>query len=146
VNDTARVSVTVQSQGLDTRPAKVKLRDGDKVLDAKTVTLRDAEQQKVELSFQAKEPGAKYLSVVIAPLPDEPEHLRANDSEIAFVRVTDEKLKVLLIDGLPRWDDGSRKTQSGATMDWEARRPRTSPISCSKPRFAAAPRTPGARP
>ena len=57
VNDTARVSVTVESQGLDARPTKVELREGDKVLDTKTVTLRDAEQQKVELSFQAREPG-----------------------------------------------------------------------------------------
>jgi hypothetical protein len=42
--------------------------------------------------------------VSIAPLPEEPEHLRANNSDIAFVRVSDEKLRVLLVDGLPRWD------------------------------------------
>ena len=62
VNDTARVSATVESQGLDARPARVELRDGDKVLDTKTITLHDAEQQKVELSFQAREPGAQGIS------------------------------------------------------------------------------------
>ena len=104
VGDTARVSVTVESQGFDARPVNVELRDGTKVLDTRKLTLRDAEQQKVELTFQTKETGAKYLTVEIAPLPEEPEHLRGNNSEIAFVRVSDEKLRVLLIDGLPRWD------------------------------------------
>jgi len=104
VGDSARVSVTVESQGFDARPVKVELRDGSRVLDSRNLTLRDAEQQKVELTFQAQETGAKYLSVAIAPLPEEPEHLRANNSELAFIRVTDEKLRVLLVDGLPRWD------------------------------------------
>ena len=33
VGDTARVAVTIESQGFDKRPVKVELRDGDKVLD-----------------------------------------------------------------------------------------------------------------
>ena len=44
------------------------------------------------------------LTVTIPPLPEEPESLRSNNTDVAFVRVSDEKLKVLLIDGLPRWD------------------------------------------
>jgi hypothetical protein len=102
--DTVRVAVTVESQGFDARPVKVELRDGERVLAAKDLTLRDVEQQKVELSFEAKEPGAKYLTVAIPPLPEEPEHLKANNHDVAFVRVSDEKLRVLLVDGLPRWD------------------------------------------
>jgi hypothetical protein len=104
VGDMAAVSVTVESQGFDGRPAKVELREGAKLLDSRTVRLSDPEQQKAELTFQARETGAKYLTVAIEPLPEEPEFLRANNSEIAFVRVTDEKLRVLLVDGLPRWD------------------------------------------
>ena len=104
VGDTARVSVTVESQGFDARPVKVELREGDKLLDSKDLTLHDAEQQKVELTFQAKEPGAKYLTINVPPPPEEPEHLRGNNVDVAFVRVSDEKLRVLLIDGLPRWD------------------------------------------
>jgi hypothetical protein len=102
--DTARVSVTVESQGFDSRPVKVELREGETLLSSTTLTLHDAEQQKVDLSFLAKEAGAKYLTVAIAPLPEEPAHLLANNSEIAFVRISEEKLRVLLIDGLPRWD------------------------------------------
>lgn len=100
--DTARVSVTVESQGFEARPVKVELRDGETLLDSRNLTLHDAEQQKAELTFRAKEPGAKYLTVDIAPLPEEPKHPRSNNSEIAFIRVSDEKLRVLLIDGLPR--------------------------------------------
>ena len=98
------MSVTVESQGFDTRPVKVELRDGDKVLAAKDLTLHDAEQQKVELSFEAKEPGAKYLTVAIPPQPEEPDHLKPNNTDVALVRVSEEKIRVLLIDGLPRWD------------------------------------------
>jgi hypothetical protein len=66
--------------------------------------LRDAEEQRVELTFQAKDVGAKYLTVAIPPQSEEPEQLRSNNSDVAFVRVSDEKLHVLMVDGLPRWD------------------------------------------
>ncbi len=104
VGDTARVSVTVASHGFDARAVKVELRDGNIVLDSKDLVLHDAEEQRVELTFSAKEVGAKYLTVAIPPQTEEPEQLRSNNSEIAFVRVTDEKLRVLFVDGLPRWD------------------------------------------
>jgi hypothetical protein len=104
VGDTARVSVTIESQGFDKRPIKVELRDGDKLLDSKDLVLRGTEQQQVELTFEAKEPGARYLTVNVPPLPEEPEYLRSNNTDTAFVRVSDEKLRVLYVEGLPRWD------------------------------------------
>jgi hypothetical protein len=104
LGDTARVSVTVASQGFDQRSVKVELRDGVTVLDTNDLVLHDAEEQRVELTFQAKEVGAKYLTVAIPPQPGEPEQLQVNNSEVAFVRVSDEKLHLLFVDGLPRWD------------------------------------------
>ena len=104
VQDTARVAVTIESHGFDKRPVKVELRDGQELLDSKDVVLRDTEQQQVELTFKAKTPGARYLTVSIPPQPEEPEYLRANNSDTAFVRVSEEKLKVLLIEGRPHWD------------------------------------------
>ncbi len=104
VGDVARVAVTVESHGFDGRTVKVELKDGDKLLDGKDVVLRDAEQQQVELTFQAKEAGARYLTVRVPEQPEEAPELRANNSDTAFVRVSDEKLKVLLVEGLPRWD------------------------------------------
>jgi len=102
--DTAKVSVTVESQGYDQRTIKVLLRDsGDsKILDTKELILRGTEQQQVELTFKPDTAGARYLTVEIAPQADE--DLKNNNADIGFLRVTDAKLKVLYIEGLPRWD------------------------------------------
>jgi hypothetical protein len=102
--DMARVSVTVASNGFDGRAVKVELRDGGTLLDSKDLVLRDAEEARVELTYTAKEVGAKYLTAAIPPQPEESEQLRANNSEVAFIRVSDEKLRVLYVDGMPRWD------------------------------------------
>ena len=104
VEDTVRVAVTIESHGFDKRPVKVQLRDGDVLLDAKDIILRDTEQQQVELSFKAKKVGAHFLTVTVPPQPEEPEHLRANNTDNVFVRVSEDKLKVLLIEGRPHWD------------------------------------------
>jgi hypothetical protein len=104
VGDTAKVAATIESQGFDGRTVKVELKDGDKLLDSKEIILRGTEQQQVELTFKATEPGAKYLTVQVPPQPEEPEYLHANNTDTAFVRVSDERLKVLFIDGMPRWD------------------------------------------
>ncbi|HEY7424871.1 MAG TPA: hypothetical protein VH682_11635, partial [Gemmataceae bacterium] len=104
VNDTARVAVTIESHGFDKRPVKVELKDGDKMLDSKDLLLNGSEQQQIELTFKAEQPGARYLTVHIAPQAEEAEELRANNTDTAFVRVSEEKLKVLYVEGLPRWD------------------------------------------
>lgn len=104
VGDIARVSVTLESQGFDKRPVKVELKDGDKVLDSKDLILNSAEQQQIELSFKADKAGPRYLTVLVPPQPEEAPSLRDNNSDTAYLRVSDEKLKVLLIEGLPRWD------------------------------------------
>jgi hypothetical protein len=104
VGDTARVAVTVESQGFDGRAVKVELLEGEKVLDTKELVLRSTEQQQVELTFQAKEPGPRFLTVKIPEQPEEPESLRSNNKDSAFVRVTEDRLRVLYLEGLPRWD------------------------------------------
>jgi hypothetical protein len=102
-DDLARVTVTLESFGFD-KTVKVLLKDGDKVLDTREITLHSTEQQQVDLTFKATEVGARYLTVHVPPEPEEKEFLRANNTETAFLRVSNEKLKVLLIDGVPRWD------------------------------------------
>ncbi len=104
IGDTVRISVTIESHGFNKRPVKVELKEGDKILDTKELVLLGTEQQQTELIFEAKEAGDKYLTVNIPAFPEEAEELRTNNIDLAFVRVSDEKLKVLLLDGLPRWD------------------------------------------
>src|SRR5262249_35501898 len=104
VEDTARVAVTVESHGFEKRPVKVELRDGELLLDSKEIILHDAEQQQVELTFKASTPGTRFLTVSVPPQPEEAEHLRTNNTDNVLVRVSEEKIKVLLIDGRPTWD------------------------------------------
>jgi hypothetical protein len=104
LHDTATVAVTLEAHGFAGRSVKVELRDGDKVLDTKDLVLRGGERQQLELTFQAKEPGLRQLTVRVPPLPEEPELLHGNNTDTAVVRVSDEKLKVLFVEGWPRWD------------------------------------------
>jgi hypothetical protein len=102
VGDTVSVSVTVESQGFEGRQVKVELYEGDHNLQSKDLTLRGTEQQQIELTFQAMQPGAHYLTVRVTPLDEEV--VRENNQDVAFVRVDDQKLKVLYVEGPPRWD------------------------------------------
>ena len=103
VGDTVKLAATIESQGFDGRSVTVELRESD-VVETKELILRGGEQQTVELSYKAERAGSHALTVTIPPLPDEAETLKANNSDTVVVKVGDEKLKVLLIDGLPRWD------------------------------------------
>jgi hypothetical protein len=104
LGDTVRVAVTIESQGFDKRPVKVELKEADRILDTKDLILSSAEQQQLELSFKADRAGPRYLTVHIPPQPEEPKDLHVNNTESAFVRVSEEKLRVLFLEGLPRWD------------------------------------------
>ncbi len=100
--DTAKVAVVLQSTGYEGKPVKVVLKDGGNVLDTKELTLRGGEQQQVELTFVTSTAGPRYLTVEVPPLPDE--DLKENNTDVAFLRITEEKWKVLYLEGLPRWD------------------------------------------
>jgi hypothetical protein len=106
VGDTVHVAVTVESSGFDglQQPVKVQLLEDKKVLDSKDLKLRSSEQQVVVLTYQAQKPGSHFLTVQIPPQPDEPKQLHANNTDTAFVRVSEDKLRVLYLEGLPRWD------------------------------------------
>jgi hypothetical protein len=102
--DNARVAVTIESTGFEGRTVPVELLDGDQVVDKRDIILRGAEQQQVELSFRTKDPGVRYLTVRVPSQAEEPESLRSNNQDVTWLRVSDEKLKVLHVDGWPRWD------------------------------------------
>jgi hypothetical protein len=102
VGDTVSVSVTIESHAFDGRLVNVELVEGDETLVTKALALRGAEQQQIELTFQASGPGARYLTVRVTKLDEEIVH--ANNEDVAFVRVDDQRLRVLYIEGSPRWD------------------------------------------
>lgn len=102
LGDTARVGVVIESTGYEGKTVKLELFDGTALLDTKEITLRGAEQQQVEMAFVAKQPGSRILSVNIKPFADEDQ--KENNRDTTMLRVSDEKIKVLYIEGLPRWD------------------------------------------
>ncbi|MCY2968234.1 MAG: hypothetical protein NT069_32160 [Planctomycetota bacterium] len=104
VGDKAQVSVTIESTGFDGRSVDVQLFDGTTLLATRKLVLNGAEQQQIELSFEAKEAGNRSLTVSIPIQPEEPAALQPNNTDIALLRVSAEKVKILFIDGGPRWD------------------------------------------
>jgi hypothetical protein len=102
VGDHSRIAVLIESHGYDGKPITVELFDGIKRLKTEDLVLRGAEQQTVELTFMATDPGQRVLSVSIKPFDDEAH--QENNRDWTLLRVAEEKIKVLYIEGPPRWD------------------------------------------
>ena len=70
----------------------MELKDGDKVLDTKEITLSDTEQQHVDLTFEAKRPGSRTLTVKAIPSSELPEDLKENNSDSVVVRAANRRV------------------------------------------------------
>ena len=105
VGDTVHVSATIELQGYAEVPVEVQLTEegGTAPLCSKELTLRSTEPQTVDLSFEAKQPGLRTLTVKVAAKGNLPEDLPENNTDSVMVRVSDEKLRVLYVEGSPRW-------------------------------------------
>ncbi|MCC6580702.1 MAG: hypothetical protein IT440_09685 [Phycisphaeraceae bacterium] len=101
--DIATIAATIESQGLDGRPATVRLLDdAGNPLDTKTLPLRGAERQVVQLEYEAHESGSHPLTVDVTPLPEE--LTAANNMMTVTVDVDIQQLRLLYLEGSPRWD------------------------------------------
>jgi hypothetical protein len=105
MGDTVRVSVTLELQGYAEQAVKVSVVDegAKETLDAKDLLLRSTETQSVDLTFEAKRAGSRTLTVKVTPTSPLPEDIPDNNSDSIIVRVSGEKLKVLYVEGPPRW-------------------------------------------
>lgn len=100
--------VTVSAEGLDGRAVTVTMfgeRQGgvrQPLETASTTLLDDGKPQKVRLYHAFDEPGDWTLRFEVTSLPEE---TTAEDNvDTRFLRVTDERIRVLYIDGRPRWE------------------------------------------
>lgn len=101
--DTAGIIATIDSQQMDGRTVNVQLLDkSDKVIDEKPLTLNASERQQVELSYEGTEVGSTELTVQAQP--HELETIHVNNEMQTMIEVDANKLRVLYIDGAPRWD------------------------------------------
>jgi hypothetical protein len=102
VSDQPRISATIQSFGFDEKMVDVVLKEGDVEIERKPLQLSGSEQQHLDFTYKADKVGLHVLTVEASPSPGEA--LLVNNKARTTLRVSDEKLKVLLVDGLPRWD------------------------------------------
>jgi len=101
----ARVSatVTLTQRGYSGRTANLSVRDGDKLLAQRQITLiADGRLQTEQLFFPIGDAGAKRLTFAVEPLPGE-ENL-ANNAMTRPIFVTDTKRRILYVEGEPRWE------------------------------------------
>jgi hypothetical protein len=101
----ARVSATVslKQHGYAGQKAMLTVRDGDKTLAARGVTLApNGVLQTEQVFFSAGTAGAKSLRFGIEPLADEEN--ASNNAMTRPVLVSDAKRRILYVEGEPRWE------------------------------------------
>ena len=101
----ARISATVNlmQHGYAGQKATLSVRDGDKSITAREITLApDGNVQAEPMFFSAGAAGAKSLTFSVEPLPSE-ENV-ANNAVTRPIFVTDGKRRILYIEGEPRWE------------------------------------------
>ena len=111
-------TVTLHQRGYAGQKAMLRVRDGNKILDAREVTLGpDGNLQTESMLFNAGEAGSKALQFSIDPLAGEEN--TANNSVMRMVNVQSDKHRILYIEGEPTWEykfirraeDGDRVVQ-----------------------------------
>ena len=105
VNDPLIFSAKVKSFGLAGQSATVELRERGKErsLARKTIKLpADGQSATVDLLFTPTQPGDHEFELLVVPPPGDVD--RDNNRLSRSVRVREGKLKILLADGLPRWE------------------------------------------
>lgn len=95
-------SVKVSSQGFDPAPITVEFSRDGKVIETKSITIDRNETSDVLFLAESDEPGLLRYNVRVSGLPDEAT-LEDNSLNL-LVRVIDEPIRVLLLEGKPYWD------------------------------------------
>src|SRR5215472_2424985 len=103
VNSQVATTVTLTQRGYEGQEAMLSVRDGDKPVMEREITLAsDGQLQNEQLFFPAGSAGAKSLTVAVDPLPGE-ESL-ANNAITRPILVSDAKRRILYVEGEPRWE------------------------------------------
>lgn len=102
-DDTLRASALLRLDGLANRPVVVDFYRGDAKIDSRTLTPgADHTTQVVRFNDKPPEAGVFEYSVRIAPLPEE--SVKENNRLGTRVAVKKDKLAVLVIEDMPRWE------------------------------------------
>ena len=102
-DDELLVSVRVNSQGLKGENAELVLEMGGKQVSSEQISFDDVTTEEVvNLRFPVEQVGEYELRASIKARPDETDN--SNNAITRNLRVVDEKIKVLFVEQMPRWD------------------------------------------
>lgn len=97
------VQVILRQRGYAGQKVKLTLKDGDKTLTAREITLMaDGSAQTETVLFNAGAAGVRTVNVSLQPLSGEEN--AGNNQMTRLVQVEDRKPRVLYIEGEPRWE------------------------------------------
>jgi uncharacterized membrane protein len=95
--------ISFHQRGYSGQKAMLSVRDGNKALAAREITLAaDGQVQNETLLFNAGPAGSKTLQFTIDPLAGEEN--RANNGVTRLVNVESSKRRILYVEGEPRWE------------------------------------------
>ena len=102
-NSRIAATVTLTQHGYSGRKTILTVRDGDKTLIEREITLAaDGYLQSESLFFPAGASGAKSLTFAMTPLPGEESLL--NNAVARPILISDAKRRILYVEGEPRWE------------------------------------------
>lgn len=101
--DEVIVSISLRHRGYAGRQVPLLLKLDDRVVRQERVTLAaDSDRQEVHLPFTPESPGARTLTVTV---PGQPGEITLGNNRRAWpVRIIDKKLRILYVEGRPRWE------------------------------------------
>ena len=103
VNARMATTVTLVQHGYGAHQATLSVRDGDKILTQRQITLApDGQVQTESLFFSAGSAGAKSLTFAVEPVPGE--ESADNNAVSRPIVVTNARRRILYVEGEPRWE------------------------------------------
>jgi uncharacterized membrane protein len=102
-NSRMTATVSFHQRGYAGQKATLDVKDGDKLLASKQVTLdRDGVESSETIFFNAGDAGVKSIGFQLEPLPGEEN--AANNAVSRLVDVSGEQRRILYVEGEPRWE------------------------------------------
>lgn len=102
VDATARVSAYLSHRGLGGRRATVRLRSEGALIASESAILSDQQVSEVTFPISRENAGLYAYTVEVDPFPEEV--TRLNNAHPFVLRVIDEPIRILLLEGKPYWD------------------------------------------
>lgn len=102
LEETIRLAAHIKISGCKGKKCKLVLRRGDKEIQRRELALGDDGWLHQNFELTADKGGPNAFTALVEPLPGET--LTSNNSADAVVDVANDRLKVLVVDELPRWE------------------------------------------